>query len=76
MTTTKQEIIDLIRLIGDKIDDLSEKSIKQDQFIKDLQSQNEELKMNNQTTLNQIKEYVDELKKIRNHYVDSNNNIM
>ena len=42
--------------------------------IEELKIQNQELKNNSATILNQIKEYIKELEEIRNHYVDSNNN--
>ncbi|MDP4709091.1 MAG: hypothetical protein NWS20_03700 [Rickettsiaceae bacterium] len=74
MEITKQQLIDTIHQIGNKIDDMLVKSAKQEQQIMDLQSQNKELKKNNQATLDQIKEYIQELEQIRNHYVDSHNN--
>ena len=74
MEITKQQFIDTIHHIGDKIDEMLVKSAKQAQQIMDLQSQNKELKKNNQETLDQIKEYIQELEQIRNHYVDSHNN--
>jgi ElaB/YqjD/DUF883 family membrane-anchored ribosome-binding protein len=74
MEITKQQLIDTIHHISDKIDEMLVKSAKQAQQIMDLQSQNKELKKNNQETLDQIKEYIQELEQIRNHYVDSHNN--
>ena len=74
MEITKQQLIDTIHHIGDKIDEMLVKSAKQAQQIMDLHSQNKELKKNNQETLDQIKEYIQELEQIRNHYVDSHNN--
>ena len=74
MEITKQQLIDTIHHIGDKIDEMLVKSAKQAQQFMDLQSQNKELKKNNQETLDQIKEYIQELEQIRNHYVDSHNN--
>jgi predicted nucleic acid-binding Zn-ribbon protein len=74
MEITKQQLIDTIHHIGDKIDEMLVKSAKQEKKIMDLQSQNKELKKNNQATLDQIKEYIQELEQIRNHYVDSHNN--
>jgi gas vesicle protein len=74
MEITKQQLIDTIHRIGDKIDEMLVKSAKQEKKIMDLQSQNKELKKNNQATLDQIIEYIQELEQIRNHYVDSHNN--
>ena len=73
MEVTKQDLFDLIHQTGRKIDELLNKLSKQEQVIADLEAQNNELKRNNQTTLSQIKEYIQELEQIRNHYVDSNN---
>ncbi len=70
---TKEDLLDLIHQTGRKIDELLNKLSKQGQVIADLEAQNKELKRNNQTTLSQIKEYIQELEQIRNHYVDSNN---
>lgn len=70
---TKKDLFDLIHQTGRKIDELLTKLSKQEQVIADLEAQNNELKLNNQTTLSQIKEYIQELEQIRNHYVDSNN---
>ncbi len=70
---TKKDLFDLIHQTGRKIDELLNKLSKQEQVIADLEAQNNELKCNNQTTLSQIKEYIQELEQIRNHYVDSNN---
>ncbi|MEA0970773.1 hypothetical protein Megvenef_00742 [Candidatus Megaera venefica] len=70
---TKKDLFDLIHQTGRKIDELLTKLSKQEQVIADLEAQNNELKRNNQTTLSQIKEYIQELEQIRNHYVDSNN---
>jgi len=74
MKITKKNLIDLIQEINDNIDGLNKKLVKQDSVIQDLKSQNENLKQNNHDTLDQIKEYIEELEQIRNHYVDSNNN--
>ena len=74
MKITKQQLIDAIHQISDNIDKLIDKSTKQENQIADLKSQNLELKKENQATLDQIKEYLQELEKIRNHYVNSNNN--
>jgi len=70
---TKKDLFDLIHQTGRKIDELLNKLSKQEQVIAALEAQNNELKRNNQTTLSQIKEYIQELEQIRNHYVDSNN---
>jgi len=74
MKITKQQLIDTIHQIGNKVDDLVVKSAKQEKQIIELKLQNDELKKSNQATLDQIKEYIQELEQIRNHYVDSNNN--
>ena len=73
MEVTKQDLFDLIHQTGKQIDELLNKLSKQEQVIADLEAQNDDLKLNNQTTLSQIKEYIQELEQIRNHYVDSNN---
>ena len=73
MEVTKQDLFDLIHQTGRQIDELLNKLSKQEQVIADLEAQNDDLKLNNQTTLSQIKEYIQELEQIRNHYVDSNN---
>ena len=75
MEITKKNLIDLINEIGENIDRLNAKLAKQEGFIEDLKSQNEKLRQNNHETLDQIKEYIEELEQIRSQYVDSNNNI-
>lgn len=74
MEVTKKQLIDIIQEIGHRVDRLMDEVAKQDQQITELKSQNQELKKSNQATLDQIKEYIQELKQIRTHYVDSNNN--
>lgn len=74
MTITKQQLIDTIYEIGNRIDRLVEKSANYEKQIDNLTLQNAELKKQNQATLDQVKEYVQELETIRNHYVNSNNN--
>jgi hypothetical protein len=74
MEITKQQLIEIIREIGEKTEKLVANSARQSQQIEDLKSQNEVLKKSNQATLDQIKEYIQELEQIRSHYVDSNNN--
>jgi predicted DNA-binding protein YlxM (UPF0122 family) len=73
MEITKKALIDLIKKIDAGIEEMSNKLQKQEQEIKDMQLQNQSLKENNRATLEQIKEYIKELEKIRSHYVDSNN---
>ncbi len=73
MKITKQHLINLIKEIDSKIDGLLTNINDQDKTIKDLRSQNEDLRLNNQKTLDQIKEYIKELEQIRSHYVNSNN---
>ena len=75
MEITKKNLIDLINEIGENIDRLNAKLAKQEGFIEDLKSQNEKLNQKNHETLDQIKEYIEELEQIRSQYVDSNNNI-
>ncbi len=70
---TKKDLVDLIHQTDKKIDELLNKLFKQEQVIADLEAQNDNLKRSNQTTLGQIKEYIQELEQIRKHYVDSNN---
>lgn len=72
MEITKQQLIDVINQIGEKIDALNAKFARQERQISELQSQNEDLKKNNQATLGQIKGYIQELEQIRNHYANSN----
>lgn len=75
MEITKKNLIDLINEIGENIDKLNIKLAKQETLIEELRFQNEKLKQSNHDTLDQIKEYIEELEQIRSHYVDSNNNI-
>ena len=75
MEITKQQLIEIIHEIGEKIEKLAAKSAWQRQQIKDLKSQNEDLKKSSQATLDQVRKYIQELEQIRSHYVDSNNNI-
>ncbi len=75
MEITKKNLIDLINEIGENINRLNVKLAKQEGVIEDLKSQNERLKQSNHDTLDQIKEYIEELEQIRSQYVDSNNNI-
>ncbi|RTK92688.1 MAG: hypothetical protein EKK61_03105 [Rickettsiales bacterium] len=74
MKITKQHLINLIKEIDGNIDGLLTKINNQGKIINDLKSQNENLRLNNQKTLDQIKEYIKELEQIRSHYVNSNNN--
>lgn len=75
MEVTKQNLIDLIHEISENVDKLNAKLAKQEKILNDLKSENERLKQNNQTVLDQIKEYIEELEQIRSHYVDSNNKL-
>jgi uncharacterized coiled-coil DUF342 family protein len=75
MEITKQQLIDVIGQIGDKIESLNAKLARQERQISDLKNQNEELRKGNQATLGQIKGYIQELEQIRSHYVNSNNNV-
>jgi uncharacterized coiled-coil protein SlyX len=74
MEITKNSLIEQIHEIGKKIEDLNAKLAKQGRLIEDLNSQNKSLKQQNSATLDQIKEYIEELEQIRSHYVNSNNN--
>ncbi len=74
MEITKKNLTDLIHEIGEKIEKLNTQLAKQEETIEDLKYQNENLKKDNRNTLDQIKEYIEELEQIRNHYVNSNNN--
>ena len=71
---TKKHLIDLIKNIDEKLESLLSKLKERDREIAELKIQNKSLKENNQATLSQIKEYIQELEQIRNHYVNSNNN--
>ena len=73
MEITKKTLIDLIKKIDSGIEEMSNKLNKHEQEIRDMQLQNQSLKENNRATLEQIKEYIKELEKIRSHYVDNNN---
>lgn len=75
MEITKKKLIDLIHEISENVDKLNAKLAKQENVINDLKSENEKLKQNSQTALDQIKEYIEELEQIRSHYVDSNNKL-
>ncbi len=72
MEITKSNLLEIIEEISSKIDNMNMKLQKQEQFIQELKEKNEILKQNNQATLEQITEYIQELEQIRNHYVDSN----
>lgn len=73
MEVTKQNLLDLINQIGEKIDGLNNKLTQQEKFIEELREENHKLKSDNQSTLDQVKVYVEELEKIRDHYVNSIN---
>ena len=75
MEITKKNLIDLINEIGESIDRLNIKLAKQETLIEELRFQNEKLKQSNHDTLDQIKEYIEELERIKSHYVDSNNKL-
>ena len=67
------KILDTTKYLVNSIQRRKVKISKQEQRILDLETQNNDLKRGNQETLSQIKEYIQELEQIRNHYVDSNN---
>ncbi len=73
MKVTKQELLDTIAHISEKLDGVLEKVSDQERQIRDLKSHNSDLVQNNRKTLDQIKEYIKELEEIRNHYVNSSN---
>jgi len=75
MEITKRNLVDLINNMGDNIDKLKVKLIKQARVIEDLKFQNEKLKQSNNDIFAQIKKYIEELEQIRRHHVNSNNNI-
>jgi predicted RNase H-like nuclease (RuvC/YqgF family) len=74
MEVDKKALIHLIKQINSNVDKLIFELNVKDKQIEELKIQNQELKSNSSTILNQIKEYIKELEEIRNHYVDSNNN--
>lgn len=74
MEVDNKALIYLIKQINRSVDKLIFELNLKDKQIEDLKIQNQELKNNSATILNQIKEYIKELEEIRNHYVDSNNN--
>jgi len=74
MEVDKKALIHLIKQINSNVDKLIFELNVKDKQIEELKIQNQELKNNSATILNQIKEYIKELEEIRNHYVDSNNN--
>jgi len=74
MQVDKKALIHLIKQINSNVDKLIFELNVKDKQIEELKIQNQELKNNSATILNQIKEYIKELEEIRNHYVDSNNN--
>lgn len=74
MEVDKKALIHLIKQINNNVDKLIFELNVKDKQIEELKIQNQELKNNSATILNQIKEYIKELEEIRNHYVDSNNN--
>lgn len=73
MKITEQSLIDLIKKIDLGAQEMSQKLEQQEDEIREIKLENQRLKENNQATLEQIKEYIKELEKIRSHYVDSNN---
>lgn len=75
MEITHKILIDLINEIGQSIDRINTKLIKQEAIIEKLKSQNIRLNQNNHNILKQIKEYIEELEQIKSQYVDNNNNI-
>ena len=74
MEVDKKALIHLIKQINSNVDKLIFELNVKDKQIEELKIQNQELKNNSATIINQIKEYIKELEEIRNHYVDSNNN--
>lgn len=70
---TKQSLIDVIKQINTGVDNLKKELQEKNKEIEELKSNNQHLKQSNKSTLDQIRQYIQELEKIRTHYVDSNN---
>jgi uncharacterized protein YciW len=71
---TKHSLIDLIRQISLNIDGLKKELEEKNKEINKLKSINEDLQKDSKARLAQIGQYINELEKIRSHYVNSNNN--
>jgi len=71
---TKHSLIDLIKQISLSIDSLKKELQEKDKEINQLKSTNDNLQKDSKARLDQIGQYINELEKIRSHYVDSNNN--
>ena len=72
MKMMKQQVNDIISKISNSVDDIKAKLKDQETIIESLKLENKKLKESNRKTLDQIKGYVSELEKIRNHYVNNN----
>lgn len=75
MTTTKKTLIDILKSIDQGVEELQKQLSNLTSEVTYLKLENESLKRNNQITLSQIKEYIQELEQIRNHYVDNNHSV-
>lgn len=71
MKVTKQQLLDTILQISDKVDKMLIKINEQKDEIAELKQRNSALLQNNRHTLDQIKGYIQELEEIRSHYVNS-----
>lgn len=74
MYVSRDDLIGLIYETGCKIDKILDQRKKDQQIIADLNSENINLTSKNLIMVNQLKNYIQELEKIRTHYVNSNNN--
>ena len=71
MKVTKQQLLDTILQISDKVDKMLIKINEQKDEIAELKQRNSALLQNNRHTLDQIKGYIQELEEIRSNYVNS-----
>lgn len=76
MTIITNELLQtLTERVDQAVDAMMDKINSQRTEIDNLKIENSELKALYAKTLEQINEYIAELEKIKNHYVNSNNNI-
>lgn len=71
MTITKSSLLKTISIIDEKVTSLLSKISALEEEISALKSEKAELESNNQSTLDQIKEYIKELEQIRKSLVDN-----
>lgn len=74
MEITKQSLMNVISQINSSVESLKKELKEKNREIDELNLYNQTLKQNNKATLDQIRQYIQELEKIRNYYADSNNN--